>query len=120
MVVKPNAIVDYSFMKKMAYFNTVLLISQIIINFNIFNLGVFIYRGLIGTMGKRKRTVEGQAPKDGDRFKCGHCHTYLSKSQYHDHKRRFRDARSGEWQTLQDLAKVELSGSSSSEGIYKA
>ena len=69
-------------------------------------------------MPKRKRNKNNSA-EDGDRVKCGHCHTFLSKRQYHEHKRQFFNPMTGKWNAVEDFIKLDVQGSSSSEGVCK-
>lgn len=67
-------------------------------------------------MPKRRRNKRDS--KEGmDRVKCGHCHTFLSKRQYHQHKRQFFDTKSGKWTTVEDFVTLDIQGSSSSDGM---
>lgn len=71
---------------------------------------------LEANMPKRKRMM-GSTSKDSDRLKCGHCHTFLSKRQFHEHKRIYYDSRTGIWKTVADLARLDTQESSSSDGM---
>lgn len=64
-------------------------------------------------MPKRKRK-RNDSNEDMGRVKCGHCNTFLSKRQYHEHKRQFFDSKTGTWKTVQDFVRHDIQGSSSS------
>lgn len=66
-------------------------------------------------MPKRKRSTE-KSKLEGNRVKCGHCHIFLSKRQYHEHKRQFFNALTGTWNVEGDVVQLDVHGSSSSEG----
>jgi len=66
-------------------------------------------------MLKRKRSKE-KSTLEGNRVKCGHCHNFLSKRQYHEHKRQFFNALTGTWNVEGDVVQQDVHGSSSSEG----
>ena len=66
-------------------------------------------------MPKRKRSKE-KSTLEGNRVKCGHCHIFLLKRQYHEHKPQFFNALTGTWNVEGDVAQPDVHGSSSSEG----
>ena len=68
-------------------------------------------------MPKRKRSTE-KSKLEGNRVKCGHCHIFLSKRQYHEHKHQFFNALTGTWNVEGDVVQKDVHGSSSSQGGF--
>ena len=53
------------------------------------------------------------------RQRCGHWHQFLSKSQFHEHRRLYFNSSLNQWKTVEDASKSsvpeDVLGSSSSE-----
>ena len=53
------------------------------------------------------------------RQRCGHCQQFLSKSQFHEHRRLYFNSSLNQWKTIEDASKSsvpeDVLGSSSSE-----
>lgn len=70
-------------------------------------------------MSKRKRSKRNHSKEGMDRVKCGHCYIFLSRRQYHEHKRQFYDTITGKWKTVEEFARLDACNQelSSSEGV---